>query len=305
MSVKHLKLVGAAGAAALTVGLVAAPALAAGEETASVDYTCVVLGGGTTPNATPTASFAVNAPPTTVAAGQLVKLPTTSVFTLDPGTTGLATGFLNWVQFSGKITTAPSNSGVGLSISFPKTTLANNPDGSTTANATGSTLLKATKVGTYALQLGNLGNVHLTGFDGSGATLGTVNFPDTGLGNGTCTNNATTTPLEDSSATPSTVTVVKDASATSVKAAYNAKTKVASGTATVKGKHGLAGTGKVSFTLKKGTHTVKTVAGTLKKGVAKASFTGVRKAGTYSITAKFGGDAALKASSGKASFTVK
>ena len=31
----------------------------------------------------------------------------------------------------------------------------------------------------------------------------------------------------------------------------------------------------------------------------------MKRAGKYSITAKFGGDKALKASSGKASFTVK
>ena len=79
----------------------------------------------------------------------------------------------------------------------------------------------------------------------------------------------------------------KDKSKTATKATYNAKKDVATGTAKVKGHFGLAGTGKVKFTLKKGTKTVKSVTATLKKGAAKAAFKNVKAKGSYSITAAF------------------
>ena len=41
------------------------------------------------------------------------------------------------------------------------------------------------------------------------------------------------------------------------------------------------------------------------KGTATVAFKDVKKAGKYTIKAKFGGDAGLKASSGKDTFTVK
>ena len=80
----------------------------------------------------------------------------------------------------------------------------------------------------------------------------------------------------------------------------------AKGTAKVRGKEfGLAGTGKVKFLLKKGTRTIQSKTDTLnKKGIASVAFTGVKKKGKYKIVAKFGGDKALKASSGSDTFTV-
>jgi len=71
MSARTFKLIGAAGAAALTVGVMAGPAVAAGEETADVNYTCTTA-LGLTP--APTAHYAVDAPPATMVAGQTVKL---------------------------------------------------------------------------------------------------------------------------------------------------------------------------------------------------------------------------------------
>ena len=54
--------------------------------------------------------------------------------------------------------------------------------------------------------------------------------------------------------------VKKDGSKTTTKASYNAKKDVATGTAKVAGsKFKLAGTGKVKFTLKKGSKTVKSI----------------------------------------------
>ena len=62
---------------------------------------------------------------------------------------------------------------------------------------------------------------------------------------------------------------------------------------------------KVKFTLKKGTHVVKTLKTSLnKKGIAMAQFKHVSKKGKYSITGKYLGSAALKTSSGKDTFTV-
>ena len=104
-----------------------------------------------------------------------------------------------------------------------------------------------------------------------------------------------------------TIAVSKDASKTATKASYNAKKDVATGTAKVAGaKFKLAGTGKVKFTLKKGTKTIgKAITAKLKKGKATAAFKNVKAKGSYSITASFKGDAGLKGSSGKATFKVK
>ena len=61
----------------------------------------------------------------------------------------------------------------------------------------------------------------------------------------------------------------------------------------------------MKFILKRGTHTIKSLSGKLnKKGIAKVAFKNVKRHGKYSITAKFGGDKALKASSGRATFKV-
>src|SRR6185503_1726657 len=121
-----------------------------------------------------------------------------------------------------------------------------------------------------------------------------------------CVNTAGATTLKNATSEPATVAVTKDGSKTVTKASYSAKKDVATGTAKVAGsKFKLAGTGKVKFTLKKGTKTIKSVTEKLKKGKATAHFTKVKAKGKYSITAKFGGDAGLKGSSGKASFTVK
>ena len=103
-----------------------------------------------------------------------------------------------------------------------------------------------------------------------------------------------------------TIAVKKDGSKTTTKASYNAKKDVATGTAKVAGsKFKLAGTGKVKFTLKKGSKTIKSITASLKKGKATAAFKKVKAKGSYTITASFKGDAGLKGSSGKASFKVK
>jgi hypothetical protein len=297
----HLKLIGAAGAAALTITAMASPALAAGEETASVAYSCATPLGP----ATPSADYAVDAPPASMVAGQTVKLPTSATFTLDAGTTLLAEG-LGWTKFDGTIKTPAGLPKVGLAITIPETTLGNGPGGSTVANATGKTLLRPTSAGTLKLVLGDIGKVTLNGSDANGP-VGSVSFPNSDGSFGRCKNTAGTTPLQNSSAQDATVAVTKDKSKTATTAKYNAKRNVAKGTAKVRGAtFGLIGTGKVKFILKRGTHKIKAITDTLnKKGVASVKFKHVSKKGKYSIIAKYSGDKGLKRSSGKDTFRVR
>jgi hypothetical protein len=280
----HLKLIGAAGAAALAIGTVATPAVAAGPVSASIRYKCLALNSI---NVTPSAKYNVAAPPTSLVAGQTKKLATTSTFHLNPTDTGLAQAQLGATSFSGTIHTSPSNAGVGLALKFPKTPLGNDTGNSTTANAAGNASLRFTKAGTFTLKLGTIGKVFLQGYDASGNSAGTATFPDASAGNGPCKNAA------------------KDRSKTRTSAAYKAAKHLVKGKAKVRGHFGLAGKGKVKFILKRGTHKIDAAKGKLnKKGIAHVKFKHVTKHGKYSITAKFPGDKALKKSSGKAKFTV-
>ena len=125
----HYKLIGAAGAAALALGALAGPALAAAS-TASVAYTCSVP--PPFPNATPSAVYNVASAPATMAVGQ--PLVTTSTITLDAATTALASG-LGWVSFNGTIATKPSATQAGLRLKVKKTTLGNGAGATTVARA--------------------------------------------------------------------------------------------------------------------------------------------------------------------------
>jgi hypothetical protein len=295
---KNLKLTGAAGAALAITAALSAPALAAGEETANVSYDC---SGFTVP-----ATYAVNQPPAKIVAGQVVKLGTTATYSLDAGTTAAAPVVLGptTTQVGGKVTTAPGGKGVGLNLTIARTALANNGDGSTTAPASGKTLLEATKAGSYTLKLGDIGKVHLQGYDASNAKTGFVDFPD-GSTFTPCVNPAGTTTLKNGSNDPATVKVVKDKTTTAVTAGYSKAKQQATGTAKVKSHFGLKPTGKVKFTLKKGTHVITSITSKLnKKGVAKATFKNVKKAGKYSIVGKYSGNAALKSSKGTDTFSV-
>jgi hypothetical protein len=273
---KNLKLVGAAGAAALTVGMVAAPAVAAPKE---VDYSCF---GGSVPIPI---TMDLGTLPTSLVAGQTVKQ------TISSGNVHLIADVVNialgqgWDAVSGNTTRV---TGTPYTLTIPKTTLPN-PATDMDIPATGSFTLHPTKAGAFHVIAGDV-TANIQGWTGS--------------------TKANVIPLDcaaptDGSNDFGTIAVSKDKSTTKVKAAYSAKKHTATGTATVRGHFGLAGTGKVSFTLKKGTHKIKTVKVALKKGVAKVAFKHVKKKGKYSITAAFKGDAALKASSGKATFKVK
>src|SRR5262249_46465994 len=152
-----------------------------------------------------------------------------------------------WAKFDATIVTPTSGTTVGQNLTVERTNMA--PLGSpTTANLSGSTILRPTKAGTFTLNLGNLGSparlpagaATLKGYDPPDNLLNTAVFPDGGAF-GQCTNDATKTPLQNSTPADATVTVNKDTSTTKVAAAYNAKKDVATGTATVKGHFGLAG----------------------------------------------------------------
>ena len=131
---------------------------------------------------------------------------------------------------------------------------------------------RRTKAGTFTFKPGRAATcVTLTGFDASGKKINSISFPTTGTSASARTTAGTTT-LMDAAPTAVTITVIKDSTTTKDKASTTPRRTSATGTATVKSKFGIAGTGKVTFTLKKGSKTVKTVKGTLKKGVAKATF---------------------------------
>jgi hypothetical protein len=300
---KNLTLVSAAGAALALTAAAAAPALAAGEETADVTYSC------NSGAASPTASYAVDAPPAKMAAGQTVKLGTTATFSLNATDSGLAQAVLTdqgppvrpATAVGGKITTPTSNKAVGLKLSIAKTDFGNAGAGATTADLSGKTLLRSTAVGTFTLKLGDLGKVHLQGYDGTGAPTQAFDFPSSDGTFTGCVNTAGKTTLKNGT-TAATVNVVKDKTKTTVGASSKAKHSV-TGTAKVKSHFGLKATGKVKFSLMKGSKTIKTATIKLKKQAAKATFSAV-KAGKYTVKAKYLGSKTLKASSGSHGVTV-
>ena len=290
---KHLKIVGAAGAAALTVGALSAPALSApGDLTADATYTC--LSGATTP----LGELSMAPPSTTdLVAGQKVTSPATLNVILPAGATNLILTQFGWDHFNGNVKAKSPSKTLGLNLDVAKTPVGA-PDTATPAEATGNAILQYPAAGTYTLKAGNF-TANLQGFK-NGKKLGKP------AAVGCVAPSGDSTILKDGSDASTTITVVKDKSKTATTAKYAATKNKATGTAKVKGaKYGLPGTGKVKFTLKKGTKTVASKKGKLnKKGVAKVSFKNISKKGKYSISAKFGGDKGLKSSSGKDTFKV-
>jgi hypothetical protein len=300
---KNLKLTGAAGAALALAATIAGPALAAGEFTGTTTYNCTV--------AAPTVTFAMNTPPAKMAAGQTVKVPDASDFTLDAGTTTLAGTALGWSKVGGSVASTPSNAHSGLSLTLPKTDLNNNGDGTTTSHATGNALLRSTKVGTYTVNFASFDAV-LQGYNADGTKHGdpfilsdnpNTTPPPAGPA---CTNldpSGATTPMSAAPA-PATVKVVKDKTTTTVKASFAKAKHQISSVSKVKSKYGIKATGKVKVSLKKGTKTLKTIKVKLnKKGIAKAAFK-VTKAGKYTVKTVYGGSSNLKGSHGAKNVTV-
>ena len=267
----HLKIVGAAGATALTVAALASPALATSQD---ITYNCTPLLDSTSISLDP------GSIPTNMVAGQKSKRTMNMVVHLSSaqadnargatvGGTAVASGAKNSFPFNLTLTNTliPGSGGVDIPASGPG-------------------VIRPLAAGTWTVKAGN--------FDG--------NLSITGLGSVTVTCAA---PV-DSTVNFGTIAVTKDKSKTTTTAKYARAKHRAKGTAKVRGKEfGLAGTGKVKFLLKKGTRTIQSKTDTLnKKGIASVAFTGVKKKGKYKIVAKFGGDKALKASSGSDTFTV-
>jgi hypothetical protein len=114
------------------------------------------------------------------------------------------------------------------------------------------------------------------------------------------------TPSSGQETTLNTITVTKDGSSTAAKASYSARMHKVSSSATVTSAHGIVPvSGKVKFILKRGTHKVAAVTKSLTDGKASAAFSSVRRAGSYSVTAKYLGSDLLKASKDKVGFRVR
>lgn len=289
-----VKLLGAAGAAALAIGagVGAMPAEAA---PVTISYDCaagyaplgVVMDLGTLP--------------TTMVAGQTVTQTIhDGVLHLPNQTVQALVGLLGYDNLAADVV---STSGTPYTLTVPATDLpsaseAADPDLTVDIPATGAFTLTATTAGHLDVVAGAIAPT----LHGSTAGVAADPFPIS------C--DAPT----DGSQDLGSITVVKDASTTSTSAAYKAKNRTATLTAKVKGaKYGMAGTGKVTFTVKKGKKTVKTLRGVLKNGVARASFKAPKNPTKkkavvpvkYTVKAAFAGDSALKSSAGGSTFTVK
>jgi hypothetical protein len=286
--------------AALAIGAVAAPALADGGDVATAFYTCAAPFGA----AHPGLRYVVDPPPGTIVAGQTVRLGTVATFALDAATTQEARAGLGWASLGGAVRTSPTGSRAGLHLAITTTTLANGSTGATNAPASGTTILRATTAGPYAVRLGDLGDLALQGLDDAGRPVSTVEFPASG-GFGSCTNDAIATSVTGTGAAPVEITVVRDTTTTSVTAAYSPARERATGTAKVASHFGLAPAGKVEFTLRRGTHVVATTDVRVDgRGVARAAFEHVRRAGSYSVVGTYLGSKALRGSRDRDAFTV-
>jgi hypothetical protein len=268
---KHLTIVGAVGAVALTVGGLASPALAAGK---TMTFGCDLPLGPTSATLTPKI-------PAKMFAGQALKGKMKVVVRLTaPQTTAASVA---GTSVAGKIVAKGEKKTIAYTVTFPKTTI--NAGSAQNITATGKSTITAPKPGKYTLNAGAIAaTLNLTGGPGGPATIPQSCTAPTGA-----------------SKTLGTIKVVKDTSKGKVKGKASGKT--ATVTDTVKAKHGGKVTGKVSFSLKKGSKTVKASGKLSKKGVAKIS----KKltAGKWSVTAKYKGDKNVKGSTAKGSVTVK
>jgi hypothetical protein len=268
---KHLTIVGAVGAVALTVGGLTSPALAAGK---TMTFGCDLPLGPTSATLTPKI-------PAKMFAGQALKGKMKVVVHLTPTQTGTAATI--GTKVAGTVKAKGEKKSIAYKVSFPATTI--NAGSAQDITATGKSTITAPKPGNYALNAGAI----------------TADLVVSGGAAGD-------TPIAQSCTAPTgaskslgTIKVVKDTSKGKVKGKASGKT--ATVTDTVKAKHGGKVTGKVSFSLKKGSKTVKASGKLSKKGVAKIS----KKltAGKWSVTATYKGDKNVKGSKAKGSVTVK
>ncbi len=291
MSHRSYKLIGAAGAVALAVGVVAGPAVAAGEYTSNATYTC--FSGAIHPPM----ALAVDTPTsTTLLAGQKLPSGATASVTLGPAATNLMHQ-QGWDHFTGTIKAPVPNANLGMNMTVPSTPVG--PlNGTTVANGTGTVILDYPTAGTKTLQAGDF-TATLQGFNASDVAVGAP------LPVGCVAPTDGTTVLKDSLSAPLSIIVSKSASKTTASSSYNAKKDIATGVAKVRSTLGLDPSGKVSFLLKRGTHKVALLKASLnKRNVATVHFKGVKRPGKYSITEKYLGNGGLKSSTAKTTFKV-
>lgn len=276
----QLKLVGAASAALMIAGAVASPALAA---PVTVNYTCG-------PVAIPM-TFDVGTLPTSLVAGQKVtqSLVSGSVH-LDQTAVGVAQS-QGWTSVSGTATGTGSDGATPYNLTIPQTAVPATPGATLDIPATGAFKLAPTKAGTYTVSAG-ASTAFIQGYNASGPA-NSITLP--------CT------PPTDGSNVLGTISVSKDKTKTTPTATFSSTKHMVKGKAKVKSHFGLKPTGKVKFTLMRGTQKVGPVQ-KIKvnaKGVAKgAMWMNVTKHGKYTLKAKYLGNNALKTSAGTTTFKV-
>lgn len=275
VSSKNLKLVGALSAAALTVGALGAvsPALAAGHD---LTYGCTT--GSPAPLGDTASTLDPGAIPAKMSAGQSLKQAMSLVVHLSQAQTGLAQAL--GTSVNGKVN---ASGPLAFKLKIPDTAIPQTPGATMDVTASGKGTITATKVGSFKV---NAPTINATLNISGGTSPVTVT--------------QTCTPPTDGTQTLGTVTVGKDKTKSKVSA--SAKGSKATVKDKVTSRFGLKATGKVSFTLKKGSKTVKGSA-KIKKGVA--TFSKSLGAGKYSIVATYKGNKNLKGSTGKGSVTVK
>jgi hypothetical protein len=266
---KHLTIAGAVGAVALTVGGLTSPALAASHD---ITYNCnkgnpAALGPIDT-------TLTTGAVPAKLVAGQKSKGNVTVVVHLSPQQAALAASL--GTSVSGSIKSKGVDS---LNLTIPSQSTTPAGDGTLDVTANGKGTISSAAAGKVKVSTGTINAVLKLSIDASSS----CKMPT------------------DGTQVLGTTTVSKDKSKSKVSG--KVKAKKATVTDKITSKFGVKATGKVGFTFKKGSKTVKASGKISKKGVATVTKT--LTSGKWSVTAQYKGNKGLKGSTGKGSVTIK
>jgi hypothetical protein len=277
----------AAVSAAVVVGGSVIGAGPAQAESASLTYTCVVLGG----NQTFTSVLDTNAP-ATLPVGKTVDTITSANVTVPASLAGLLSA-IGAATFSGTATATGYTDGLAQTIEMevPSTPVpasgdmvvpSSGPSGSITGQHAGDVIT-------------------LSGGDFT-STLDFLKSDGTPL----LTDQAIPCTLDpDQDATVDTVQVVKASSTSAASAHYKKRLKQVNAFSKVRGAYGNDPSGKVSFVLKKGKHQVAAKSARLNAAnAAQVTFRRISKPGTYTVTTTYAGNTDLNGSKAKTTFTV-
>lgn len=284
----RLRAVAASSIVALAAGsaVVLGTAQPASASTLNFDCAVPIIGTQTFPvDITSTA-------PATLPTGSTTAPDVTSVLTIPASLADTLRGLLGATEFSGVIHSTTLVNGVEQVVDLVVP--------STPAGAAG-TAIPVSATGTLApITAGNPGDV-ITLAAGAQDVVMQLVTPG-----GTSPLDIPCTPSAGQETTLGTISVVKDGSSTAAKASYSARLAKVKSSATVTSAHGVVPvSGNVKFILKRGTHKVAAVTKALTNGKASAAFKRVRKAGSYSVTAKYLGSDLLKGSKDKVGFRVR